>query len=160
MFIVLGVAWVCALGPGVVRSLAQRGVSFGIGRRNDRRSRDFRRGGLGIGLLGAIGAVRALRGRRRPVARPATVRLSPAARRTRKRRRELLAGLFGVAFGSLLLGLVPGLRMLLVLSGVSTALFSVYVVALLRLKASQSSPIAAPVRTPAYQYAYNRASGE
>jgi hypothetical protein len=157
MFIVLGVAWVCALGPGVVRSLAQRGVSFSVGRRSDRRNRDFGRGGIGVGLLGAVSA---LRGRRRPAARPAAVRLSPAARRTRKRRRELLAGLFGVAFGSLLLGLVPGLRMLLVLSGVSTALFSVYVVALLRLKASQSSPVGAPMRAPAYQYAYNRASGE
>jgi hypothetical protein len=155
MFIVLGVAWVCALGPGVVRSLAQRGLSFSAPRRGDRRSRDFGRGGLGVGLLGAVSS---LRRPRRPAGRPNPVRLSPAARRTRKRRRELLAGLFGVAFGSLLLGLVPGLRMLLVLSGVSTALFTVYVVALLRLKAS--SPVGAPTRTPAYQYAYNRAAGE
>jgi hypothetical protein len=160
MFIVLGVAWVCALGPGVARSLAQRGVSFGIARRGDRRSRDFGRGSRGSLSAGLLGAVASIRGARRPAARPAGVRLSPAARRTRKRRRELLAGLFGVAFGSLLLGLVPGLRMLLVLSGVSTALFSLYVVALLRLKASQTNPVGSTMRTPAYQYAYNRASGE
>ncbi len=157
MFIVLGVAWVCALGPGVVRGLAQRGVSFHVGRRPERRSRDLSRGNIGIGLLSAVGS---LRRRRRPVARPAAVRLSPAARRTRKRRRELLAGLFGVAFGSLLLGLVPGLRMLLVLSGVSTALFTVYVVALVRLKATQTNVASVATRAPAYKYAYNRASGE
>ena len=160
MFIVLGVAWVCALGPGVVRGLAQRGVSLPVGRRRERRSSDLSRGNFGGGLASAVGAVGALRRRRRAVTRPAPVRLSQAARRTRKRRRELLAGLFGVAFGSLLLGLVPGLRMLLVLSGVSTALFAVYVVALLRLKASHTVVATTATRAPAYHYAYNRASGE
>lgn len=88
------------------------------------------------------------------------LRLSPAARRTRKRRRELLAGLSGVAFGSLLLGMVPGLRMLLVLSAVSTGLLIVYVLALLRLKAPQVIAVAVPARRPAYEFAYMQASGE
>lgn len=88
------------------------------------------------------------------------MRLSPAARRTRKRRRDLLAGLSGVAFGSLLLGLVPGLRMLLLLSAFSSVLLTVYVMALLRLKTPQLAPMVAPARQPAYEYAFNRISGE
>ena len=163
MFIVLGVAWVCALGPGVVKSLAERGLTLRSPRHRSRGGHAGRghRGAnplAGVaGLLGALGQLR--RSRRRPtlVAAP-RIRLSPAARRTRKRRRELLAGLSGVAFGSLLLGLVPGLRMLLVLSAASTVLLSVYVVALVRLKAT--APAVASVRRPAYEYAYTRASGE
>ena len=114
MFIVLGVAWVCALGPGVVRSLAERGLTLRSPRHGGRARYGTNPLAGVAGLVGALGQLR--RNRRRPalVAAP-RVRLSPAARRTRKRRRELLAGLSGVAFGSLLLGLVPGLRMLLVL---------------------------------------------
>ena len=159
MFIVLGVAWVCALGPGVVRRLAERGLTL----RSPRHAGRARYGSnpfAGVaGVVGALGQLR--RNRRRPslVAAP-RVRLSPAARRTRKRRRELLAGLSGVAFGSLLLGFVPGLRMLLVLSAVSTVLLSVYVVALVRLKATASAPAITGARRPAYEYAYTRASGE
>ncbi len=162
MFIVLGVAWVCALGPGVVRSLGQRGLSFGSRGRSGRSGRDRSRSGSlrgAIGLLGALGNFR--RSRRRPTGLAASrLRLSPAARRTRKRRRELLAGLSGVAFGSLLLGMVPGLRMLLVLSAVSTGLLTVYVLALLRLKTPQVIAIAVPARLQAYEYAYTRATGE
>ncbi len=156
MFIVLGVAWVCALGPGVVRSLAQRGLAF----RSPRglRSRSGTRPGLpGASLMTAVSRVRA--GRRHAVSMAPRVRLSPGARRTRKRRRELLATLSGVAFGSLLLGLVPGLRMLLVLSAVSSALLALYVVALLRVKAAAPTNVVA-LRPVQYEYAYNRASGE
>lgn len=156
MFIVLGVAWVCALGPGVVRNLAQRGLAF-------RSPRGFRsRSGARHGLRGAALSSVVLRmrsGRRRPSSPAPRVRLSPAARRTRKRRRELLATLSGVAFGSLLLGLVPGLRMLLVLSAASSALLAFYVVALLRLKAAAPTGAVA-LRPVPYEYAYNRASGE
>lgn len=109
--------------------------------------------------MGVLGRLRPVR--RRPLTpRVAPVRLSPAARRTRKRRRDLLAGLSGVAFGSLLLGLVPGLRMLLLLSSFSSMLLTVYVMALLRLKTPQLAPMVAPARQPAYEYAFNRISGE
>ena len=157
MFIVLGVAWVCALGPGLVRSLAQRGLTV---RSTRRRSTRAGSGACvpGFGLASAISRARSARGRAAvPTPR---VRLSPAARRTRKRRRELLATLSGVAFGSLLLGLVPGLRMLLVLSGGSSALLALYVVALLRVKAGQPTSEVIAVRPVRYEYAYQRASGE
>lgn len=157
MFIVLGVAWVCALGPGLVRSLAQRGLTV-----RSPRSRSARRGSRaavpGSALASAFARVRSVR--RRPAVSAPRVRLSPAARRTRKRRRELLATLSGVAFGSLLLGLVPGLRMLLVLSAVSSAMLALYVVALLRLKAGQPAAEVIGVRPVRYEYAYHRASGE
>lgn len=157
MFIVLGVAWVCALGPGLVRSLAQRGLTA----RSPRSRSVRRRAGAslpGFGLASAMSRARFARGRAAvPTPR---VRLSPAARRTRKRRRELLATLSGVAFGSLLLGLVPGLRMLLVLSAVSGAALALYVVALLRLKAAQPMAEVIGVRPVRYEYAYQRASGE
>ena len=159
MFIVLGVAWVCALGPGLVRSLAQRGLTV---RSPGGRSRPTRRGDRaslpGFGLVSVVSRVRSAR-RHSAVSVP-RVRLSPAARRTRKRRRELLATLSGVAFGSLLLGLVPGLRMLLVLSAVSSAMLALYVVALLRLKAAQPTVELSAVRPVRYEYAYQRASGE
>ena len=168
MFIVLGVAWVCALGPGLVKSLGQRGLSFGSHNRSRQPGRSrgdrSRSGSLGaaVGLFGALGNFRRARhARRRPGAIAAPrLRLTPVARRTRKRRRELLAGFSGVAFGSLLLGMVPGLRMLLVLSAVSTGLLTVYVLALLRLKTPQAVPVAASARRQAYEYAYTRASGE
>ena len=171
MFIVLGVAWVCALGPGLVKSLSQRGLSFGSNGRSHGpgRSRgDHSRSGFvgaAVGVLGALGNFRRARHARNARRRPGVIaaprlRLSPAARRTRKRRRELLAGFSGVAFGSLLLGMVPGLRMLLVLSAVSTGLLTVYVLALLRLKTPQAVPVAASARRQAYEYAYTRASGE
>ncbi len=157
MFIVLGVAWVCALGPGLVRSLAQRGLTV-----RSPRSRSARRGSRaampGLGLASVVSRARSAR-RQAAVPTP-RVRLSPAARRTRKRRRELLATLSGVAFGSLLLGMVPGLRMLLVLSGVSSAMLALYVVALLRLKAGQPAAEVIGVGPVRYEYAYQRASGE
>ncbi len=159
MFIVLGVAWVCALGPGLVRSLAQRGLTVRSPRgRSVRRGRGAGAPLPGFGLASAVSRVRSAR-RRAAVPTP-RVRLSPAARRTRKRRRELLATLAGVAFGSLLLGLVPGLRMLLVLSAVSSATLALYVVALLRLKAAQPTAQVIGVRAVRYEYAYQRASGE
>jgi hypothetical protein len=159
MFIVLAVAWACALGPGIGRSLAQRGLTF----RGSGRSRRTG-GGLGasaFGAVGLMGSVAGLRRRRRRAApvRP-TVRLSPAARRQRKRRRELLAGLSSVAFGSLLLGLVPGLRMLLALSAFSSVLLVLYVVALVRVKQAVPSDAMSVAHRPAYEYAYNRASGD
>ena len=157
MFIVLGVAWVCALGPGLVRSLAQRGLTV-----RSFRGRSTRRGTRaplpGFGLVSAVSRVRSSR-RHSAVSVP-RVRLSPAARRTRKRRRELLATLSGVAFGSLLLGLVPGLRMLLGLSAVSSAMLALYVVALLRVKAGQPAAEVIAVRPVRYEYAYQRAVGE
>ncbi len=157
MFIVLGVAWVCALGPGVVRGLAQRGLAVRSPRGRSARS-GARASVPGVGLLSAVSSFRAARGRSAlPTQR---VRLSQAARRTRKRRRELLATLFGVAFGSLLLGLVPGLRMLLGLSAVASAMSALYVVALLRLKAGQRTAEVIAVRPVRYDYAYQRASGE
>ena len=136
MFIVLGVAWVCALGPGLVKSLGQRGLSFGSHNRSRQPGRSggdrSRSGSLGaaVGLFGALGNFRRARHARHARRRPGAIaaprlRLTPVARRTRKRRRELLAGFSGVAFGSLLLGMVPGLRMLLVLSAVSTGLLTV-----------------------------------
>ncbi len=157
MFIVLGVAWVCALGPGLVRSLAQRGLTVRSSRGGSAR-RSARASVPGFGVVSAFSRVRSDR-RRSAVSGP-KVRLSPAARRTRKRRRELLATLSGVAFGSLLLGMVPGLRMLLVLSAASSAMLALYVVALLRLKAGQPAAEVIAVRPVRYQYAYHRASGE
>ncbi len=157
MFIVLGVAWVCALGPGVVRSLAQRGLTVRSPRGRSAR-RDARASIPAFGLVAAVSRARSAR--RRPAVSAPRVRLSPAARRVRKRRRELLATLSGVAFGSLLLGLVPGLRMLLALSAVSSATLALYVVALLRLKAGQPTAEVIAVRPVRYEYAYHRASGE
>jgi hypothetical protein len=159
MFIVLAVAWACALGPGIVRNLGQRGLSFRLPRRNRGRGDSSSFGFSAASVAGTLGNLRSRR--RRPVATTAPrTRLSPAARRTRKRRRELLAGLSSVAFGSLLLGMVPGLRMLLVLSAVSMSLLALYVVALVRLKAGAQSGVLVPLHRESYQYAYNRASGE
>lgn len=96
MFIVLGVAWACALGPGVVKALGQRGIALrGSGRRSRSSAGAFGPSAF-AGLVGGLVSRR----RQRPVGMAAPkIRLSPAARRARKRRRDLLAGLTGVTIG-------------------------------------------------------------
>lgn len=123
----LAVIWAAVLVPPLLRARAEANPADSIG--NFRRQLHIlQRTSPGLGLAPA-NSLRFL-----PTAGP--VRPTPSVRRTRtlKRRRDVLFGLLGAMGGSLLLGLLPSLRVLWGLHLVLDALFAGYVVLLVRMR--------------------------
>ena len=131
----LAVIWVAVLVPPMLRARAEGRPADSIGTFRHQLSVLQR---TAPGMVAPANTLRSPMGPYRPIAPGLAIRsVSPeAARRARtlKRRRDILFGLLGAMGGSLVLGLVPSLRVLWGLHVVLDALFVGYVVLLVRMR--------------------------
>lgn len=135
VLLVLAVIWAAVLVPPLLRARAEGRPADSIG--NFRRQLHVLQR-TGPGVFPPANTLGASMGPYRPVAPGLAIRsASPeAARRARtlKRRRDVLFGLLGAMGGTLLLGLLPSLRVLWGLHLVLDLLFAGYVALLVRMR--------------------------
>jgi hypothetical protein len=137
--LILALVWAVFLVPQVVRARTERGPADSIGA-FQRQLSVLERTTPGIGGGGSgSGQVAPFRPSSRSSLAPAAAPLAlgfavPTRGEVRKRRRDILLGLLAAMGGSLVLGLIPGLRVMLGLHLVLDVLFLGYVALLVRAR--------------------------
>ncbi|MBW3615857.1 MAG: hypothetical protein KY439_11215 [Actinobacteria bacterium] len=141
VLVILAVVWAVFLLPQLFRARAERSTdSIGIFRHQlSVLERTTPAGGASITRLRP--AQRPHAARTRPAPRPTSINRAPVARPhhsgralARKRRRDVLCGLMVAMGASLVLSLIPALRMMLVLHLLLDGLFVVYIALLVRAR--------------------------
>lgn len=129
VLLILGAVWAAVLVPPALRARAEASPGDSIGSFHHRLNVLRRTGGYGSGpVQGEFGRIPS------SAARAGAPAFGPGRPSAAKRRREVLVALLWVMGGTLLIGLLPGFRGMLVLHLVADVLFAGYVALLLHFK--------------------------
>lgn len=129
--LILALVWAVFLVPQVVRARTERGPADSIGA-FQRQLSVLERATPGSGVGSSLSSL-PVRSAVPGPALPLSFHL-PSRSEVRKRRRDILLGLLAAMGGSLVLGLIPGLRVMLGLNLVLDVLFVGYVALLIRAR--------------------------
>ena len=135
VLLVLALVWAAVLVPQHVRNRAEGRPSDSIGAFQKQLS-VLERTSPGARSVRAVASLPSSSSSHRTAAPAARLRQVPAAGRSsaRKRRKDILCGLLAAMAGSLVLGFLPGLRVMLGLHLALDVLFVAYVAMLVRLR--------------------------